>query len=315
MKTKLRNKLFLIVLPLLLTGCKTNVSSLKESSSFKDSVKESSSEQKKSISSVKESSSPEISVDESQPVVTFYLNDGTEGNVYEKKNFTANRRIELPEDPTREGYLFKGWYTDKECKNAFDSKERPTESFSLYAGWVKSFTMEAEYVNLDGKAGMGYSSNVEGTSMIVKDNGSAKASNQYFVSYLYYNGANLQFDFTSAKAVENVLFVARLSSEFYDIALSDTNFKFLVNDVELKDFYCDLSGALPVSSSDKREFTNFTISENVSLKEGNNTIKLVVNNTVRHGGTMYAEAPIVDCLYLGTETDLSWNPKTDNITL
>ena len=149
--------------------------------------------------------------------------------------------------------------------------------------------------------------------MIVKDNGSAMASNGYFVSYLYYNGANLQFDFTSPEEVKDVVFVARLSSEFYDIALNDKNFKFVVNDEEVKDFYCDLSGALSVDSKDKRAFTNFRISQSLSLKKGNNTIKLVVNNTNAHGGTMYAEAPIVDCLYLGTDAELSWHPRTDNL--
>lgn len=313
--------MFLLLLPALLFSCSKTGTSDKASSSKETPASNASSAQNNSqaivssgqISESSISSSKEFSVDDSQPVVTFYLNGGDDTAIYEKKNFTANRRIELPSDPTREGFLFKGWYTDKACTTSYDSKTRPTESFSLYAGWVKAFTMEAEYVNLDGKPGMGYSSNVEGTSMIVKDNGSAKASNGYFVSYLYYNGANLQFDFNSPSALENVMFVARLSSEFYDIALSDENFKFIVNDVELKDFYCDLSGALPVSSSDKREFTNFTISENVSLKQGTNTIKLVVNNTAAHGGTMYAEAPIVDCLYLGTDAQLSWNPRTDNL--
>lgn len=312
--------MFLLLLPALLFSCSKTETSDKTSTSKDAPVdKNSSSESSQGISSTNQgqkdttSSSTGFSVNDTQPVVTFYLNGGDDTVIYEKKNFTANRRVEMPADPTRDGFLFKGWYTDKECSTAYDVKSRPTESFSLFAGWIKAFTMEAEYVDLDGKPGMGYSSNVEGTSMIVKDNGSAKASNGYFVSYLYYNGANLQFDFTSPSAVENVMFVARLSSEFYDIALSDSNFKFIVNDTELKNFYCDLSGALPVSSSDKRGFTNFTISEKVSLKQGENTIKLVVNNTAAHGGTMYAEAPIVDCLYLGTDAALSWNPKTDNI--
>ncbi len=302
MKKSIKNLILVPFLTFLLYGC-TKTSSPSKS---KPDVDNTSTISKTTDSNSKSS----VDIDDTEPVVTFYLDENT---VYEKKNFVKDHRIELPSDPLKDGYLFDKWYTDKELKVPYDIKTRPSESFCLYAGFIKSFVMEAEYVDLDGKPGMGYSSNVEGKAMIVADNGSAKASNGYFVSYLYYNGANLQFDFTAEEDISNVVFVARLSSEFYDIALNDTNFKVLVNDTQIKGYYCDLSGALPVSDENKRPFTNFKLSDSLSLKKGKNTIKLVVNNTNAHGGTMYAEAPIVDCLYLGTDSDLSWNPRTDNL--
>ena len=36
----------------------------------------------------------------------------------------------------RNGYTFKGWFTDSEWKNAFNG-EMPPKKLNLYAGWVK----------------------------------------------------------------------------------------------------------------------------------------------------------------------------------
>jgi uncharacterized repeat protein (TIGR02543 family) len=270
-----------------------------------------------SSSAVSSSSVSVASVDTTQPVVTYYYNyDGAPSAIYQTANFTSGHRVTLPTEPERAGFMFVAWYTDAALTTAYNTKSMPTASFSLYAKWLTRWTFEAEYVSFDGKAGMGYSANVEGTDMICKDsNGSAKASNGYYVSYLYYNGAFLEFDVTAAEAASNVYFVTRFSSEFYDMAFDDSNFKMTVNDTSLTGFYCDLSGALSVSEKDnKRPFTNFLISNAVSLNKGANVIKLTVNNSHDHGGTMKADAPLIDCLYLGTETALSWNPHTDNIS-
>lgn len=325
MNKQISRRVFLSLMALfaagVMTGCGPKTSSAAStkptSSSVKTSVASSAKTSSAASSSVASSSSQavsSVSVDETQPVVTFYWNyTGAPSDVYLKENFTAKHRITLPDAPVRTGYLFTDWYTEAACTNVYDVKSFPTASFSLYAGWIQSYTFEAEYVDLDGKAGMGYSANVEGTQMICTDNGSAHASNGYYVSYLYYNGANLEFDFNAAEAVTNAYFVVRLSSEFYDVSLDDTNFRITVNDTDLTGFYFNLSGALPVSSTDKRPFTDFTVSTALSLPTGANVIKLIVNNTNAHGGTMYADAPIIDCIYLGTEKTLTWSPHTENI--
>ena len=40
-----------------------------------------------------------------------------------------------PVNPTQEGYVFEGWFTDKECKEAFDFETPITENLTLYAKW------------------------------------------------------------------------------------------------------------------------------------------------------------------------------------
>ena len=44
--------------------------------------------------------------------------------------------IEVPEEPTREGFEFDGWYLDTAGTMPWDPEEdKVTESITLYAGW------------------------------------------------------------------------------------------------------------------------------------------------------------------------------------
>ena len=43
-----------------------------------------------------------------------------------------------PEAPTREGYIFSGWYSDPNCQYPFDFENTIVDaSATLYAGWEK----------------------------------------------------------------------------------------------------------------------------------------------------------------------------------
>ena len=44
--------------------------------------------------------------------------------------------LEEPEPPTREGYVFTGWYTDENCQYLWDmGTSQVGQSMTLYAGW------------------------------------------------------------------------------------------------------------------------------------------------------------------------------------
>ena len=42
-----------------------------------------------------------------------------------------------PDDPTKDGYTFQGWYTEAEAENTYDFNTPVTKSFTLYAKWEK----------------------------------------------------------------------------------------------------------------------------------------------------------------------------------
>lgn len=47
--------------------------------------------------------------------------------------------VDMPEPPTREGYLFTGWYADENCLYPWDMESYiVNDSITLYAGWKKA---------------------------------------------------------------------------------------------------------------------------------------------------------------------------------
>ena len=259
----------------------------------------------------------------------FHLNDGTDA-VYTTVRFDDDTRISNPGTPVREGYFFKGWYEDAEFTTQFNFNARQSGNKDVYARWLKIYTFEAEYTQLTDlpssdltaenglKIGYGYSSNVKGTQLIMAEGGSnSNSSNGYYVSNLYYNGAYLEFVIHSDAAVEDAVLVLRLSSEYYDMHLTDENYLVMVNDEEIAYGSIDLNGAITdLSTASKRPFSNHTVSSAVSLVEGENIIRLQVNNDEKQGatGTMNAIAAMVDCIYVYADAELTWDPYTGNIS-
>lgn len=50
--------------------------------------------------------------------------------------FTEGDEITLPEAPTRAGYIFDGWYIDRDLLNAFVENQTITGNITLYAKWI-----------------------------------------------------------------------------------------------------------------------------------------------------------------------------------
>ncbi len=75
--------------------------------------------------------------------VTFVIDDNKEHNAVVAA--TVGNTISEITPPTREGYDFDGWFTDKEFKNKFDFNTPLTQDYTLYAKWTKLFTVT--YVN------------------------------------------------------------------------------------------------------------------------------------------------------------------------
>ena len=67
--------------------------------------------------------------------VTFDSKGGTDVPAH---NQMYGEFLEVPEPPTREGYVFTGWYKDHSCFDSWDVEQDTIEmDMTLYAGWEK----------------------------------------------------------------------------------------------------------------------------------------------------------------------------------
>ncbi len=79
--------------------------------------------------------------------IQFDVNGGETLTNYE---YTFGDLLEMPTDPTREGYEFVGWYYDKALSEGFSLKEEITRDLILYAKWeINEYTVTIDYNNGD----------------------------------------------------------------------------------------------------------------------------------------------------------------------
>ena len=76
--------------------------------------------------------------------VTFDLNYSGSSKTY--VTLTKNGEIlDYPTMPTRDGYVFVGWYTSSDCTIEYDFNNLLTDDCTLYAGWVEMSRGNAAY--------------------------------------------------------------------------------------------------------------------------------------------------------------------------
>lgn len=64
--------------------------------------------------------------------------DSNQGTAVDSQLVAVGGKVAKPADPTKKGYTFSGWFTDKDCTKAyhFDAAVDNTQpEFTLYAGW------------------------------------------------------------------------------------------------------------------------------------------------------------------------------------
>ena len=95
------------------------------------------------------------------PVVLSFDSKG--GNEVENISTDINVAIELPVAPTKEGFLFDGWFTDEACENPFDATLGITENTTVYAKWLVVYII----TYMDGETVLGTEEVVEGTQYLI----------------------------------------------------------------------------------------------------------------------------------------------------
>lgn len=66
----------------------------------------------------------------------FFESNG--GSIIAKQTIKSKSKLTPPKEPTRTGYVFKGWYTNKELTNSYNFNLPVSQSFTLYAKWTES---------------------------------------------------------------------------------------------------------------------------------------------------------------------------------
>lgn len=62
--------------------------------------------------------------------------DSLTGNVILRNTVTKYDTVSEPDEPTKDGYTFGGWYTDSKLVKEYDFESEVTDNLALYAKWV-----------------------------------------------------------------------------------------------------------------------------------------------------------------------------------
>lgn len=229
-------------------------------------------------------------------------------------------------DPTRSGYTFNGWFADAEGETAFDFATAISAATTVYAGWtreaggVTEYVFEAENTDLTGKSYPGLSGMASEIGLIqnytTNTLGEAlNASEGRYIGYMTEEGASITFNIVSDMEVDDAKLVVRLSKELCDYTLSPDNYSIELNaipfsgwgPIEFKNVPAQ-EGAADVSNCYALPFQDYVIAENVHLKEGVNSINLIVMNSDPIAGTtITANGPLIDCIKITTSAVLDWS--------
>ena len=228
-------------------------------------------------------------------------------------------------DPVRADYKFLGWFTTADGDTEYNFETAVTADTEIFAHWeqiiiegVKNYVFEAELTDLTDFEGSGFSNEAKGRQAIQDSKGEdVKASNGYWVGYLYKTGCSLTFVINSDKDVNDVTLKIRLSGEIVNqVRVKNTEFKIALNGKQLKYNDIVLNGIPTGVGAPPAAFNDFELGANLSLKAGENTVTVTVENNVplagsdgiQAGGKIQATAPLVDCIKITTAANLSWNP-------
>lgn len=69
------------------------------------------------------------------------------GSKVDSVRVEKNGKLKAPTAPSRDGYTFAGWYTDKACTKAYDFDTKVAASFTLYAKWIKGEDDPSDWKN------------------------------------------------------------------------------------------------------------------------------------------------------------------------
>lgn len=185
---------------------------------------------------------------------------------------------------------------------------------STQSGGMKTYVMEAEYIELENVIGGGISNNNSGLSMIYGDGTDAQKalgwSNGYYVGFTYSPDCVMEFVFNSDKA-GTANFVARLGTELAAVtAITPQDVEFSVNGTVLQ--YGVLSIEGKALDLDNMKFKDCIIGNNVAIKQGENKLVMKIKENKLYNNSRTA-GPTIDCIKITTSAAITFVDHVDNL--
>lgn len=171
---------------------------------------------------------------------------------------------------------------------------------------------EAEYLELTGKSGTGYSSSPSAEGMIDRN---ALASNDAFINYMHNDTITLEFVVYAETAVQNVPLYFALGSEMGKVTFTPASLGIYHYEGKTTDgtrTTVDYGSATVEGGNLYTSFKEYRFGS-VSLVEGWNVIQLAVHTNTLRGGKI--GGPGVDYMRLDTTAAIKWVPCTFNLNM
>lgn len=132
------------------------------------------------------------------------------GSAVESQSVERGGKVLYPVTPTKENYVFAGWFTDEELTEEYDFSQEVTSSFTLYAKWTHSYCD----VVFDAKGG----SPAE-TQKVVIGGKAAKPEDPAKEGYTFAfwcsdSGATNEFDFNTPINADTTLYARWVLNEY-----------------------------------------------------------------------------------------------------
>lgn len=163
---------------------------LADSKANKEDVDEAAGELERAIKAIDEESIASVTV-------TFYYNNGDKA-VEEK--LLKGKTVSKPDDPHRDGYIFKGWFADEKMTQEFDFKAAINENTNIYAKWEEIIHL----VTFDPANGEATWTEKVRESEKVKEPAKPTKANHTFIAWQF-DGKNYDFN---TSVTENIKLIA-----------------------------------------------------------------------------------------------------------
>lgn len=188
---------------------------------------------------------------------------------------------------------------------------------------VKTYTFEAEGVDLSGLHSFGYSINYNETDLIIgkttpgfSTTVANSLSNGYCVAYLNTHdeeGISLKFNITADVASTDNVLILRLGTEYGTLNITPNDMDIIVNGTALQYDTINVVGENLTSVTQWHgyavPFADYTVSAKFDLKAGENTIVLKVKENslgFADDNMLNSVGPGVDCIKIKSTSTLTW---------